>query len=101
MEKIELRAVEEVAMLQEPGVLSTIVVVARFSKLIVPTFQLRMEFPPTPINAFPATDSSCDGVVVPIPSFPFASIINAVLVANSVEEETRKSADVLFEYPAR
>jgi len=42
----------------------------------------------------PATASCAPGVVVPIPTLPFESIINAVLVADAVEVEILKRSAV-------
>ena len=54
--------------------------------------------PPVPVTyRLPAMPSVADGVVEPMPTFPFASIRKAVPVAVAVDVETRKSGVVASE----
>ena len=54
--------------------------------------------PPVPVTyRLPAMPSVADGVVEPMPTFPFASIRKAVLVAVAVEVEIRKRGVVASE----
>ena len=58
----------EVAMVQAPAVLSSIVVVARVPNAIVPKLALNIEEDPRPKKALPPTENIELGEVVPIPT---------------------------------
>ena len=51
---------------------------------------MKIEDAPIPKSAFPATESSADGDVVPIPTLPFESMMKAVLVETRVLVEIVK-----------